>query len=247
VAEEQEGQLRRLTDPLDALVGLVDHLGQGRDGEIGQLHGLEAGPQALNRVELRGVGGQALEYQPGPLGADPGAWRCCSVRAGRPTAAWPSRRPGSGAALSGAPRRSRARSPPPAGLARPGRARRPTAVALGRSAGGSATLRRRPGPRRRAGGRPQPDGHRRRTARPRAAGGPGADRVLVTIFPTSSRPPLRAASSTTMTAGAFTQGPISAARELRSPVRPSIFGYWYLVMDPQLGSPFQASSAASIS
>jgi hypothetical protein len=27
----------------------------------------------------------------------------------------------------------------------------------------------------------------------------------------------------------------------------SIFGYWYLVMDPQLGSPFQASSAASIS
>jgi len=40
------------------LVGLVDHLGQGRDGEAGQLPGLEAGPQALNRGELRAEAGR---------------------------------------------------------------------------------------------------------------------------------------------------------------------------------------------
>jgi hypothetical protein len=31
-------------------VGLVDHLGEGRAGEVGQLDGLEARPQALDRV-----------------------------------------------------------------------------------------------------------------------------------------------------------------------------------------------------
>jgi hypothetical protein len=51
VAEEREGQLRRLADPLDApLVGLVDHLGRGRDGEVGQLPGLEAGPKPSTGV-----------------------------------------------------------------------------------------------------------------------------------------------------------------------------------------------------
>jgi hypothetical protein len=44
--------VRRPSDPLDALMGLVNHLGQGATGEVGQLHGLEAGPQALDRVEL---------------------------------------------------------------------------------------------------------------------------------------------------------------------------------------------------
>jgi hypothetical protein len=48
-------------------VGLVDHLGQGRHGEVGQLDGLEAGPQALDRVEVGRVGGQALNHQPGPV------------------------------------------------------------------------------------------------------------------------------------------------------------------------------------
>jgi hypothetical protein len=40
-------------DAVDALVGLVDHLGQGRATKVGQLHRLEAGPQALDRVQLR--------------------------------------------------------------------------------------------------------------------------------------------------------------------------------------------------
>ena len=31
---------------------LVDHLGQGRATKVGQLDGLEARPQALDRVEL---------------------------------------------------------------------------------------------------------------------------------------------------------------------------------------------------
>jgi hypothetical protein len=34
-----------LADPLDAAVGLVDHLGQCRRCEVGELDGLEAGPQ----------------------------------------------------------------------------------------------------------------------------------------------------------------------------------------------------------
>ena len=34
VAQERVGQVRRAADPLDALVGLPDHLGQGRAGEL---------------------------------------------------------------------------------------------------------------------------------------------------------------------------------------------------------------------
>jgi hypothetical protein len=63
--------MRRPSDPLDALVGLGDGLGQGRCGEVGQLDGLEAGPQALGRVQLRGVGEQALDHQPVPLSVQP--------------------------------------------------------------------------------------------------------------------------------------------------------------------------------
>jgi hypothetical protein len=39
---------------LDAPVGLVDHLGQAPRGQVGQLGGLEAGPQALDRVYRSG-------------------------------------------------------------------------------------------------------------------------------------------------------------------------------------------------
>jgi hypothetical protein len=46
VAQERVGQVRRAAYPLDALVGLVDDLGQGGTGEVGQLDGLEAGPLA---------------------------------------------------------------------------------------------------------------------------------------------------------------------------------------------------------
>ena len=49
--------MRSLAHAFDTTVGLADHLGQGRTGEVGQLDCLE---------------GQPLDHQPGPLGADPG-------------------------------------------------------------------------------------------------------------------------------------------------------------------------------
>jgi hypothetical protein len=79
------------------LVGLVDHLGQGRDGEVGQLPGLEAGPKPSTgvssgaeagrrsttsqdrwvRIQARmggaGVGGQAVPHQRGLLAAQDAA------------------------------------------------------------------------------------------------------------------------------------------------------------------------------
>ena len=64
--------MRGVTHPLDAAVGLADHLGQGRASEVRELDGLEAGPQALDRVQLRRVGGQAFDHQPGPLAVQPG-------------------------------------------------------------------------------------------------------------------------------------------------------------------------------
>ena len=66
-------------DAVDAAVGLVDHPSQGRAGEVAQLDGLEAGPQPLDRVELRGLGGQALCHQPVPLGRQPGSHRSAAV------------------------------------------------------------------------------------------------------------------------------------------------------------------------
>jgi hypothetical protein len=50
VAQERIGQVWRAADPLDAAVGLVNHLAQAGRGEVGQLYGLEAGPQALDRL-----------------------------------------------------------------------------------------------------------------------------------------------------------------------------------------------------
>ena len=63
----------RAADALDAAVGLVDHLGQDKRGEVGQLHGLQARPQALHRVQVGRVGGQPLDHQPVALGVQPGA------------------------------------------------------------------------------------------------------------------------------------------------------------------------------
>jgi hypothetical protein len=53
-------------------MALLDHLGQSRAGEVGQLHGLEVGPLASVGVQLGRIGGEALD-QPGPPGAAPGA------------------------------------------------------------------------------------------------------------------------------------------------------------------------------
>jgi hypothetical protein len=56
--------MRGAADPVDAAVGLVENLGQGRAGEVGQLDGLEAGPQVLDRVQLRSMGQEALDHHP---------------------------------------------------------------------------------------------------------------------------------------------------------------------------------------
>jgi hypothetical protein len=58
---------------------LLDDLGQDRAGQVGELDGLEAGPQALGRVQFLGVGRQALDHQPGPLGRQPGLHRAAAV------------------------------------------------------------------------------------------------------------------------------------------------------------------------
>jgi hypothetical protein len=46
-------------------------LGQGGTGEVGQLYRLEAGPQALDRIELGCISRQPLHDQPGPLHVQP--------------------------------------------------------------------------------------------------------------------------------------------------------------------------------
>jgi hypothetical protein len=51
--EERVGQVWRPPDAVNASMGLLDDFGQGRAGEVGQLDGLEAGPQALGRIQLR--------------------------------------------------------------------------------------------------------------------------------------------------------------------------------------------------
>jgi hypothetical protein len=47
-------QVRSAAHALDAPVRLVDHLGQACRGQVGQLDGLEPGPQALDRVYRSG-------------------------------------------------------------------------------------------------------------------------------------------------------------------------------------------------
>jgi hypothetical protein len=54
VPQERVGQVRSAAHALDAPVRLVDHLGQACRGQVGQLDGLEPGPQALDRVYRSG-------------------------------------------------------------------------------------------------------------------------------------------------------------------------------------------------
>jgi hypothetical protein len=42
-------------------MALLDHLGRSRAGEVGQLHGLEVGLQALRRLSSGAFGGEALD------------------------------------------------------------------------------------------------------------------------------------------------------------------------------------------
>jgi hypothetical protein len=89
MAQAQVGELRRAPDPLDARMRLLDHLHQDRRGEVGQLHGLQARLQALDRVE---VGAQADSCSTtsrdrwvfNRLGMAVLRWPV-----GRPTAGWP--------------------------------------------------------------------------------------------------------------------------------------------------------------
>jgi hypothetical protein len=52
VGEEADDQAVAVADPLDVVPGLVGDLGDGVAANVGQLHVLEVGPQALDRVEL---------------------------------------------------------------------------------------------------------------------------------------------------------------------------------------------------
>jgi hypothetical protein len=57
VGEEADHQAVTVADPLDAVVGLVGDMGDGVAGAVGQLAALQVGPQVLDGIELRGVGG----------------------------------------------------------------------------------------------------------------------------------------------------------------------------------------------
>jgi hypothetical protein len=85
--QERVGQVRGGSDSLDAAVGLGDHLTKGRAGEVGELDGLEAGPQPLDRVEVGRVRRQPLDHQSGSLDAQPGQHRAAAV--GDPGRVWP--------------------------------------------------------------------------------------------------------------------------------------------------------------
>jgi hypothetical protein len=79
----------RAPEPLDALVSLGDHLGQGRRGAVGQLHGLAAGPQPSTGFSSGAyAGGARPPVRTAGLPARP-ASRCCDGRATRPTARLP--------------------------------------------------------------------------------------------------------------------------------------------------------------
>ena len=66
MAEERIGQVRGATHAVDASVGLVNHLGQGRARETGQLHALEAGPQAFDGLSLVDCWRPLHSQPPGP-------------------------------------------------------------------------------------------------------------------------------------------------------------------------------------
>ena len=70
--QESDDQAVALADALDALFGGVGDLGQGGGGPIGQLQVLEVGPEVLDRVELRRVGGEPLDGQPVVLAVEEG-------------------------------------------------------------------------------------------------------------------------------------------------------------------------------
>ena len=66
-------------DPLDATFGRGGDLLEGVAGQVGQFHPLEAGSQALHRVQLRGVARQQLHHQARPPPPRPGAHRQAAV------------------------------------------------------------------------------------------------------------------------------------------------------------------------
>jgi hypothetical protein len=61
VPQERVGQMWRPPDAVDAAVGLVDHLGQGSPGTVGQLDGLEAGPAPRRGSSSAARGGQGFK------------------------------------------------------------------------------------------------------------------------------------------------------------------------------------------
>jgi hypothetical protein len=88
-------------DALDATVGRRNDVVEGCRRRVGQLHALEAGPQALHRVQLRGR--RAAAPPPARTAGDVARRTStgCGGRAAHPTAASPSARRASDAALPG--------------------------------------------------------------------------------------------------------------------------------------------------
>ena len=71
---------------LDTALGRGGDLFEGVAGQVGQLHPLETGPQALDRIQFGRIAGQRLYHQPLPLTAQPGTHRVAAGgRAARPS------------------------------------------------------------------------------------------------------------------------------------------------------------------
>jgi hypothetical protein len=73
-------------NPRDTALGRGGDLCEGAAGQVGQLHPLETGPQALDRIQFGRIAGQRLYHQPLPLTAQPGTHRVAAGgRAARPS------------------------------------------------------------------------------------------------------------------------------------------------------------------
>src|SRR5712691_11303835 len=73
VAEKGEGELRLPSDTRKALVYRVAQPGEVVGAEVGQFATLDVAPDLFDRVQLRGVPGQAFDRQPGALAPEIGA------------------------------------------------------------------------------------------------------------------------------------------------------------------------------
>jgi hypothetical protein len=72
VSKEVEAQLLVIADSLQGGIGSHLDLVNGVGTQIGEFDRLDVAPHQLDGVEVGGITGQALDYQPGTLESDPG-------------------------------------------------------------------------------------------------------------------------------------------------------------------------------